>query len=230
MMQKCWKKTVWILALIMFAAFMILSGWFLGRPMIALASEPEKFRAWVDASGGWGRILFVGMVAFQVLVAFIPGEPVELAAGYAFGVVEGTVLTLGGFLLGSWAVFALVRRFGTALVEVFFTEKQIRGHGFLKNPQKTRIVALLLMLIPGTPKDFLSYFAGLTDLTTVQWLGIVAVGRIPSLITSVVTGAAAGEKNYVLSGVMLAVTLVISMLGIACYRRICRQENQEESI
>ena len=41
-------------------------------------------------------ILFFLLVVLQVLVAFIPGEPVELVAGYTFGILEGTLLTMAG--------------------------------------------------------------------------------------------------------------------------------------
>ena len=221
------RKILWAAAVLIFLLFMAAAGWFVGVPMVRLVEEPEQFRAWVDSYGAFGRILFVGMVALQVLVAFIPGEPVELAAGYAFGFLEGSLLTLLGFLLGSWMVFALVRRFGVKLVEVFFHRDKIREFGFLKNPKKTKVIAFLLMVIPGTPKDFLSYFAGLTRLKTSEWLLIVAVGRLPSLLTSTITGAAAGSQNYVLSVVMLAVTAVISGAGIIYYHRICRKEREE---
>lgn len=221
------RKTVWLIAVVIFVAFMAVVGYFIGVPMVRLAKDPAAFQAWVDSTGWWGRVLFVGMVVLQVLVAFIPGEPIELAAGYAFGFWEGTALTLVGFLIGSWLVFALVRKFGVKLVEVFFPRNKIAELGFLKNPKKTRIVAFILMLIPGTPKDFLSYFAGLTQLTTLEWLTIVAVARIPSLITSTITGAAAGRENYTLSVVMLVVTLIISGLGVLYYRRICKQEKEE---
>lgn len=221
------RKTVWLIAVIIFVAFMVTVTIFVGRPLVQFAEDPQVFQVWVDSSGIWGRVLFVGMVVLQVVVAFIPGEPVELAAGYAFGFWEGSLLTLAGFLLGSWLVFALVKKFGVKLVEVFFDKNKIAELGFMKNPKKTKIIALILMLIPGTPKDFLSYFAGLTQLTTSQWLAIVAIGRIPSLITSTVTGAAAGEKNYVLSIIMLLVTVVISALGVLYYRWICKQEKND---
>ena len=220
------KKWVFAAAFVVFVVFCALTGWLVGVPMVEFANDPERFREWVDASGIWGRVLFVGMVVLQVVVAFIPGEPVELAAGYAFGFWEGSALTMAGFLLGSWLVFALVRKFGVKLVEVFFHKNKIAELRFLQNPRKAKIIAFLLMLIPGTPKDFLSYFAGLTPLTLSQWLWIVALARIPSLVTSSLTGAAAGEENYILSGVMLAVTLIISIAGILYYRHICKQENK----
>ena len=220
------KKWAFAAAFVVFVVFCVLTGWLVGVPMVEFANDPERFREWVDASGIWGRVLFVGMVVLQVVVAFIPGEPVELAAGYAFGFWEGSALTMAGFLLGSWLVFALVRKFGVKLVEVFFHKNKIAELRFLQNPRKAKIIAFLLMLIPGTPKDFLSYFAGLTPLTLSQWLRIVALARIPSLVTSSLTGAAAGEENYLLSGVMLAVTLIISISGILYYRHICKQENK----
>ncbi len=70
--------------------------WNVGKPMVEFVSQPEQFRAWVDSHGLWGRVAFVGMMAFQIIVAFIPGEPLEIGAGYAFGVAEGTFLCIMG--------------------------------------------------------------------------------------------------------------------------------------
>ena len=220
------KKLAAGLALLVFILFCGGAGYFIGVPMVRLAEDPAQFRAWVDSYGFGGRLIFVGMVVLQVVVAFIPGEPIELAAGYAFGFWEGTALTLAGFLIGSWLVYILVKRFGVKLVEVFFSAEKIRKYSFLQNPQKTQTLAFILMLIPGTPKDFLSYFAGLTQLSLNSWLLIVAVGRLPSLITSTATGAAAGQENYVLSAAMLGITLLLTATGILYYRFVCKKQSQ----
>lgn len=214
------KGALWIFILTMTGLCLCV-----GIPMIRLANDPEAFRAWVAGFGGWGRLLYVAVTALQVVVAFIPGEPLELAGGYAFGALEGTALALMGIVLGSALVFVLVRRFGAGLVEVFFPREKIDSVAFLRDPKRTRPIAFLLMLIPGTPKDFLSYFAGLTKLRLAEWLAIVAVARIPSVIGSAVSGGAAGSADYALAAWVMAATVLLSGVGLLYYRRICKAES-----
>ncbi len=221
------KKGILAAAFAVFAIVVIGACWFVGRPMIQLAGDPDAFRDWVDSFGFWGKLCYVGLMALQVVIVLIPGEPFELAGGYAFGALEGTVLALTGFVIGSAAVFSLVRRFGVKLVEVFFTRDKIRQMEFMKNPRKTKVLAFIIMMIPGTPKALISYFAGLTKLTMGQWLKIVAVARIPSLIGSTIPGGAAGSENYVLAGVIMVFSLIISGIGVAYYRKICKEQTEE---
>lgn len=223
------RKILYLVAVAVFVLFCGAVGYYIGVPMVRMAKEPEVFRTWVDGFGVWGRLVFVGMVFLQVIVALIPGEPIELMAGYTFGFWEGTGLAMAGILLGSWTVFALVRRFGPKFAQVFFPEKELKKLSFLKDPKKSGVLAFVLMTIPGTPKDLLSYFAGLMPLKTRQWLGIVAVSRIPSLVTSTLSGSLAGKENYILSAAVFAFTLIISAVGILYYRKICKTQEKEMS-
>lgn len=221
------RKAFWFCGFVIFLIFCGAVGWFVGRPMLKMADDPETFRAWVDSLGVWGRLVFVGMVFLQVLVALIPGEPIELMAGYMFGAVEGTLLAMAGILLGSLVIFLLVRKLGVKMVQVFFKDKEIKRLAFLKNPKKSMVLTFVIMMIPGTPKDLLSYFVGLTPVKLWQWLLIVLVARIPSLVTSTVSGAAAGQENYVLAAVTFAVTALLSIAGIIYYRFLCKQQTTE---
>jgi hypothetical protein len=45
-------------------------------------------------------------------------------------------------------------------------------------------------------------------------------------VTSTGTGAAAGDKNYLLAGIMLAITAVISLVGVIYYRRLSKESNK----
>lgn len=218
------RKTLSIIAIIMFILFCSLVAWFIGKPMIEFVSEPEKFREWVDKSGVWGRLAFVGMVMFQVIIALVPGEPLEIGAGYAFGIVEGTLLCAAGITIGSLIVFALVRRFGVKLVEVFFTYNKIKALKFLQNEKKLNALIFLVFFLPGTPKDLLTYFVGLTNCKKSKFILTVSLARLPSVITSVVGGSALGTKEYIFAIIVFAVTLAISIGGYLIYNRIIKRK------
>lgn len=211
------------------AVFLLLGAalaWFVGRPLIRFAKEPEVFRAWVADHGLLGMAAYTGMVFLQVLVAIIPGEPLEIAGGYAFGAVWGTVLCLLGAFLGSVAVFAVVRKWGVPLVEVFFSQDKLDKLTFLKTFPRRAALLWLVFTVPGTPKDLLCYFAGLTDLRWSSWLLIASVGRLPSIITSTVGGNALGLQNYQFAAITFAATTVIAGVGLVIYRQICRRHKR----
>lgn len=217
------EKQQKIIAAAAFAVFMImigLMGWFIGVPVLRFVGEPEDFRSWVEASGFFGALAYMGMVIVQIIVALIPGEALEIAGGYAFGAVKGTLLCLVAATLGSLLVFGLVRRFGVKLVEVFFSLDKLRSLRFLQASRKRDLLFLIVFMIPGTPKDLLCYFAGLTDIKFPVWLLICSLGRLPSIISSTVGGDALGTEKYVFAVIVFAATLLVSGAGLIIYNRL----------
>ncbi len=214
------RKTLSITAVVLVVVFSVAISWFIGKPLIDFISEPEKFCAWVDKSGIWGRLAFVGMVMFQVVLAFVPGEPFEIGAGYAFGVVEGALLCTAGITLGSIIVFALVRKFGVKFVEIFFSMEKIRQLKFLQNEKRLNALIFLVFFLPGTPKDLLTYFVGLTGCKKSRFLITVSIARLPSVITSIVGGNALGTRKYIIAIIVFAATLLISLIGYFIYNKM----------
>ena len=224
------KKLLTGLGLGAFALLSILVFYYAGKPLIRFAQEPERFRAWVDARGAAAPILFMGMVILQVIVAIIPGEPLEIAAGYAFGALEGTILCLGGTFIGGMIVFLIVRRFGTRAVEIFIPLENLRSLRFLqKSERRLHFWVFLIFFLPGTPKDLMCYFVGLTNLPIKSWVVISLVARLPSLITSTVGGNALGTERYLMAVIVFAATLAISALGALIYRKICQAQEKNSN-
>lgn len=210
--------------------FLLLSAllfWFAGKPLITFVSEPEQFRLWVDGHGIGGRLAFLGMVVLQIFVAVIPGEPLEIAAGYAFGFLEGTSLCLLGMTVGGILVFAFVRQFGVMAVEVFFPRKKIEAVGFFQNHRRVLLVTILLFLLPGTPKDLLSYVAGLSKIRFREWLLITSICRLPSVVTSTMGGNALGSGEISHAVIIFAATICISLAGLAIYQRLTGHKTGE---
>ena len=219
------KKALGLLSFLFFVGFMIFVTFAIGRPMIKFVEDPQLFREWVNTYGILGRIFFVGMVVFQVVIALIPGEPLEFGAGYAFGAFEGTILATIGILIGSVLVFFLVKKLGVALLEVFFSNEQISKVKILKKSPKRDGLLFLLFLLPGTPKDILTYFLGLTDIKFFTLIFLSVVGRFPSVVSSTISGAALGRESYILAIIVFAITLVFSLFGLLIYNKICKNNN-----
>jgi len=225
------KEKKWIAGTGIFL-FLLLSALiciFAGKPLIQFVQEPDRFRAWVDKQGLMAPIAFLGMLILQIIVAVIPGEPLEIAAGYAFGAWEGTLLCLLGSFFGRAAVFLLVRRFGTRAVEVFFPLDQLQALSFLQNKRKLTFWVFFLFFLPGTPKDLLCYIVGLTNLPLKSWLIISAIAPLPSIITSTVGGNALGMADYDFAILIFIITFMISGAGLLAYRLICRSRERSQS-
>ena len=223
--QRRWLA-VGILLVVLAASAMII--WKVGVPMLRLAAEPENFRLWIEQRGLAGRFLYVGMVFLQVLVAVIPGEPLEIVGGCAFGTVEGMLLCLLGGMLGSFVVIVLVRRYGMRLVSLFFSQEKLRSIRFLKSSPRRTFLFLVVFTVPGSPKDLLCYFAGLTDISLPVLLVICSLGRIPSVVTSTIVGDALGTSQYIVAAVVFAVTLAVSCAGLLLYQKICKSHNHSQ--
>ncbi len=218
------KKIIAVILICLLAAGCAAAWKYIGTPLIRFISEPDVFRDWVDSHGIYSRLAFLAMVIFQIIIAVIPGEPFEIAAGYAFGAVEGTLLTLLGAAIGSILTFGLVRRLGLRLIRVFFSDGQINSVRFLKSTEKRDFIFLIIYMLPGTPKDLLGYVAGITDIRFPVFLLICTLGRIPSVVSSTVGGDALGSENYWAAAIIFAATLVVSAGGLLLYNHIRRRK------
>ena len=217
-----------IIGLLSLAGILILFGliaWFVGRPLVReFRDAPEHFRDYVNSHGAWGPLMMIGIMALQVIVAIIPGEPFELGAGFVFGWLPGTLWCLLGAAAASALVYLAVRKWGVKLVEAFFPREKILRYSFMQNEKKLSLLVFILFLIPGTPKDLLTYLVGLTPMRLWPFLWITTVARIPSVVSSAITGSFAQRGNYRAAVITYAITIAISAVCVIWYRRISSEE------
>lgn len=226
-LNKKQQKIIGLVALIIFIIFCFFAFFFIGVPIVKSAKNPEQFRAWIDSMGTWGKLAYVGICFLQVLVAIIPGGPIELAGGYAFGHLEATILSTIGLSLGSITVFLLVRKFGQKLLEVFFSKEKIAELKFLKTNKKRDLIILILFLVPGTPKDLLCFFCGLTDMPFWLFFLLSTFMRIPAAWLSSIGGSAMGSKSYTIAIVIALVIASLTIIGIVGYKAIVKKHEKE---
>lgn len=190
----------------------------------------EGFREYIQSFGVWGWLVFLGLQVLQVFVALIPGELLESGAGFAFGPLWGTVICYVGIAIGTALIFFLTRIFGVKLVEVFVSREKINELRFINTEQKRNNLIFLMFLIPGTPKDLITYFVGLTDIKFASFLAISLIARLPSVLSSTVGGHLLGEGEYWGAVFLYGITGVVSIIGIIVYNHISRKRRRDISL
>ena len=190
-----------------------------GPQVLDFISDTERFKGWLDSYGNLGKVIFIGIRAFQTVIKIIPAEPLEIGSGYAFGTWSGLFYCMLGTEIGSLFIITITKFFGTKAVNLFVSEEKINSLEFLQNKEKLSASLFIIYLIPGTPKDVVTYLIGITDYNIWKFLILTGIARIPSIITSTVCGAALGEKNYMMSAFVFISTIVVGLIGIKIYSR-----------
>ena len=201
-----------------------LSG-YLARPLLQFLSEPERFRAWIGERGVWGVAAFMLLNMLQVFVAVIPGGPFSMAAGYAFGPLWGTLICLAATTAASTLVLLIVRRWGGAAVR-FLSGKDPEELALFQKMERAEWVFLLVFLIPGSPKDVLSYAAGLMKLPLPSWIVINLIGRIPGILLSVLGGDRVMRGDYLLAAGLTLLCGALYIAGMIIYKNYMEKKKK----
>ena len=186
--------------------------------------NPQMFRDFVEEHYVLGVITMLFMFIIQVILALIPGGLLEVACGYAFGSVVGSVIAVTGIMAGSALTLILVRKFGRKFAELFYPKEKLDSISILKNKRKRNILVFLVFLMPGTPKDLLTYVVGLTDMGIPMYLLLTGIARTPAIVISTIGGDALGLENYKQSLMFLGVLVIFTLIGIFIYGKLHKND------
>lgn len=190
----------------------------------------DSFKELIKSYGSLGWLVAFGIQVLQVIVSPIPGEVVELGMGICFGWFWGAVLCLVGSALGSVIIMFIVKKVGIKMVQLFVSVDKINELRFINSERKLNSLVFILYVLPGTPKDPLIFFFGLTRIGIIEFTVISTLARIPSVITSTVGGKLFIDGHLIGAVIVIAVTAVISLAGMILYQRILRRIRNRKSI
>jgi len=209
-------KSRLIILISIFAVFTVIITVFFW-PFIQDLNNPEyreSFTLWVKSLGFWGIAVLLGIQILQIVIAVIPGGPVQIIAGMAYGTWGGLAVILTGCGLTAAVIFFMVRKFGLPLLRRFFGETDINTWKFLKDSGKTARIIFILFLIPGTPKDLLTWLAPLSNISLPAFVILSTLARIPAILTSTIMGDSMIQGKWILSICLFAGIAVIGFLGM----------------
>ena len=211
-------KTWWLIGALAAVALGLYLGWQFWQPLWSwlapvyeFLTDKDRVKAAIEAAGPLAPLLFIVIQALQVILAPIPGEATGFIGGYLFGVPLGLLYSTLGLALGSLAAFLLGQWLGKRFVTRIVSPETMQRFDFLMERQGA-LIAFVLFLIPGFPKDYLSFILGLSPMDLWVFLLICTVGRIPGTLMLTLQGAQVYKGNYWTFLVLVGVCVILAAL------------------
>lgn len=215
--------------------------YFFHKDWIDTMSSLDNVTAFFEANKGKTIVTYLAAQSAQIIICVIPGQWLQIAAGYFFGIPISYLLSLVGALLGSIITYYLAKILGHDAVHLFFGEEKIKTMIHRLNSKKATIIIFLIFLIPGIPKDLCNYAAGLSEMKLKPFLIVSLIGRSPGMIGSIVIGRQIATGSYGAAIAVGVVAVICCILGViyrerlnkfmdGMYDKYIGEENEETTV
>ncbi len=214
---------------------------FLAFKFLPLNTYLTSFFEYIQSLGIWGPVLLSVVYVFAT-VMMVPGTILTLGAGFAFGVVPGTIAVSVGSVLGALLAFLV----GRTMARDFVSQKAAQYPKFAAVDQAVEQagfkIVLLTRLSPAFPFNVLNYLFSITKVRTRDYFFASWIGMLPGTILYVYFGTAikniadlvggnfdGGWQQKVLLGVGLLATLVVTVYVTRVARTAIREYVPQET-
>lgn len=160
---------------------------------------------------GWlAPAAFILIQAVQVVVSPIPGEATGFLGGYLFGLRLGFIYSTIGLVLGTMGAFGVGRWLGAPVMARYVPARVVDRFGFLLKAEGA-VLAFVIYLIPGFPKDIVSYVFGMSPMPAWIFLLVSTLGRIPGTWVLSAEGARTATGQYIQLALLTALAAAVAM-------------------
>lgn len=177
----------------------------------------------VREAGPAGFLILLAVQFLQIVVAFIPGEVVQIAAGMIYGPWIGALIIFVGCLVSSTFIFLLVHKLGAPFVQAMIPKGALEKFRAFERTGKLNGLVFILFLIPGLPKDVFTYLVPLTDMRLPTFVLLSNVGRLPGILLSTYAAAGLVSGDVWESVAIFAATAVVAVVALIAYNRISKR-------
>ncbi|MBE7086761.1 MAG: hypothetical protein E7369_00490 [Clostridiales bacterium] len=179
-------------------------------------SESE-FKSLLQSFGIKGSITLSILSMLQVVLTFLPAEPVQVLAGIGYGFWHGGAICLVGVILGNTAIYVLFKIFGDRLIDYFKKNIEI-DFNKLKTSSRVALIIFILYFLPAIPYGLICFFAASLQIRYPRYIILTTLGSIPSILIGVGLGHLAIASSWILSLIVFGVLVVILVI-LAIYRK-----------
>lgn len=158
-----------VIIIVLFIAFFVLL-----KNEFGFLSDREQFQEFIEGFGVLAPLVIILVIIIEVIIAPIPGFVPIISAGFIFGIIEGSIYTLIGNIIGSTIVFFLVRKFGRYIILRFVSDEKLSKYE--RAVSRRENILLAFYFFPIFPTDIISIAFGLSNIKFKKFIIFVSLG------------------------------------------------------
>lgn len=166
-------------------------------------------QAEIARAGVLGPAIYMVALAVSVVVSYIPGLPLAIAAGAMWGPLSAGIYTVVGGFIGSAIAYSLGRWWGPTALKWVTGKEQLFDAG--KGEAAIGLTLFVTRLLPVFSFDAISYGAGVAGLSWPTYASATLLGMIPSTFAITYAGATI-QMNWQMA-VIYAIACGVVLLG-----------------
>ena len=164
--------------------------------------------------------IYILLQIIQIVISVIPGQVFQLAAGYLYTFFPALLLALTGAFLGTAISFYRAKLLGRDFVHMFFGKEKTHDYVQKLNSKRAYMIVFLIYLIPGIPKDVVSYAAGVSEMKFKPFILLSLTGRLPGMMGSIMIGSMWHKQEYFGMIILGAIAVIAFILCIVFRKKI----------
>jgi uncharacterized membrane protein YdjX (TVP38/TMEM64 family) len=158
--------------------------------------------------GTRGHIAVSILAMLQVILTFLPAEPVQVLAGVTFGFPIALAACTFGVFLGNTLIFILYKVYGEKLHDYLGNKLDI-DISRAGASGRLALFIFILYFLPAIPYGMICFLAASMEMKYPRYVTVTLLGAIPSVCIGVGLGHIAVSTSWILSVAVFLVLVII---------------------
>lgn len=212
-----------LIKILIYAVCFALAGLLFYKTFVPLAphlwealksGDESQIEAFLKESGQFKGLFYLFLLqAIQVVSIVLPGAPIEIAGGMAYGFVKSFITCHLSFVLANVIIFAFGRRVRSDFID---GEKSAKVFDFLSKGDPF-VMLILCFMVPVMPNGIIPYAASATRISGVKYALSVFLGSSVQIFMMCAIGRKILTHDYAFM-VIIVVLDFVAMFFLYKYR------------
>ena len=184
------------------------------------SGDVEGIETYIENEGKKGWFVLILLQVLETVSIILPALPVYICAGAVYGKIAGILMCYITNLVMNLLIFLAARKMKVTSEEFLQFEKNPKLEEWMQKTTHPDRLVLIMCLLPIIPNGLIPYISSQTAVTARDFMKMLAVGCLPSIVFFVCSGDLLVGRHFHLTWPVVLLFAVLIAIIMIFRRRI----------